>query len=159
MKAVSILAVTTALSLGGVVLLYVEQQDLKEQFSTSRGSSYQISKSGGTIAPLAEELDDQRIEQMISRVLARMNSEAPAMDGEGEMASAPQPGSEASRTTAGRESATSREPRWWALPFGLGSLVLSAPASCPARRPSRTPAKCCAPSDSRVHPGCCSFLR
>jgi hypothetical protein len=76
MKAVPVLAVITALSLGAVVLLYVEQQELKEQLLTSSRVSNARTSSGVGVAPLdAQDIDDQRIEDIVMRTLARMRAD------------------------------------------------------------------------------------
>ena len=75
MKAIPILVITTALSLGAVILLYVEQQELKEQLLTSSRSTG-ARTSGTTLAALdAQDIDDQRIEDIVMRTLARMRTD------------------------------------------------------------------------------------
>ena len=76
MKAVPLLAVTTALMTVAVILLYVEQQELKERLLTSARSTGARTSSGADLAPLdAQDLDDQRIEDIVMRTLARMRAE------------------------------------------------------------------------------------
>ena len=75
MKAITILVITTVLSLGAVILLYVEQQELKEQLLTSSRSTG-ARTSGPTLAALdAQDIDDQRIEDIVMRTLARMRTD------------------------------------------------------------------------------------
>ncbi len=75
MKAVSLLAVTTALMTVAVILLYVEQQELKERLLTSPRST--VARTSGTdLARLdAQDIDDQRIEDIVMRTLARMRAD------------------------------------------------------------------------------------
>lgn len=67
MKAAPILAVTTALSLGGVALLYVQQQELREQ----------LAGGGRAKSEQPDPVVLSRIERLEQRTLAESRAEAP----------------------------------------------------------------------------------
>jgi len=76
MKAVSILALITTISLGGVILLYIDQQELKEQLSTRAGAVRAPGGEKEVIQLEAIPWDDGQIEMAVERYLARQREGA-----------------------------------------------------------------------------------
>lgn len=71
MKAVSILALTTTISLGGVILLYIDQQELKEQLSTRASTVRAPGAEQDVIQLEAVPWDEGQIELVVERYLTR----------------------------------------------------------------------------------------